>query len=406
MTATGRRNLTMPILAGVCAGMLLMAGVPCKPVLAAETVVTPSIEVRQEYTDNLFYTPTGSTATFITRVSPGIKASAGSEAASGSLMARLSGLHYSADSSMDAIDQKYEGTTAYRFDQRLSLSVSAAYRLESEPGREIETNGLPQSSSSRHTSCGVGVTHLYSELATGTMDYGYDQVSYSGNTTGSSSVATHRINLGVEQDADQLLPLLKIHGGVRYYRSDYDAAQIDNFEMVIGAARQLHERWKVSAEGGGSYTRSAFQIGTGAAAAHEQNDSASWLLKAGVAYTDEALRGTLAFNRSVSSTSGNFGSAVEQDALTLSLHRQYSYELSAGISAGFYRSTASKNQFGGQAVDENSWRASLSMRYEFNRFVSADAGYDFFVQERSSAGGTAFTNKIFVQLTAKTNFFE
>ena len=214
----------------------------------------------------------------------------------------------------------------------------------------------------------------------------------------------------MEHDASRLLPLLKLRSTASYSKNNYETAQVENYELTVGASRQLHEIWSLSADAGGRYTRSGFQVATfdlftGFGTRHEQNDSKGWVLKTSLDYKGEMLQGSLAYSRDVSTSSGQFGSAVERDAVNLSLNRRLSYEFSALFGAGYYRSMAGKNQFGSQEIDESSWRGSFGLRYEFNRNVAADLGYDYYHGE-NTAGSMVNRNKVFFQLTAQTTLFE
>jgi len=369
---------------------------------AAQTEVIPALELRQEYTDNFFYSPKGKIDTFITRVTPWIRGAASNERLSGALAAKLSLLHYSADSIKDDLEQVYEGNGAFRLTPRLNFSGSAGYRREASPDREIEVSGQALNVTSRHQNYGAGAQYQISELTLGSLRYGNEQIGYSDHRR-YSDVATHNASAAVSHDADRWLPLLKLRGAASYSRSDYITTQteVENYQLTVGASRRLHELWSVSADAGGRYTRSGFQ-----GARQEVSHGNGLVLKASLVYGGELLKGSLAYSRDLNTGSGQFGSAVERDAVNLSLNRRLSYELFAVLGAGYYLSRADRNQFGSQPVDDTSWRGSLSLRYLFNRNFTADAGYDYFRLNSAGPGNTAYRNKVFIQMTAQTSFFE
>ena len=390
--------------------MLFLPLMLTRPVTAAETEVIPSVELRQEYTDNLFLSATQPVSTFITRVSPGVKATARSERMSGSLAAKLSGFHYSENHSRDSLDQSCEGTGGVQATPQFKLSGSAAYRKESSPEQNLETSGQVVNATSWHQIYGSGAEYRIGELTVGSLSYGYDQTDY-GKQIEYSNVTSHNASIGLSHDADRLLPLLKLRSSARYSRSDYKTSQVENYELIIGASRQLHELWSFSADAGTRYTRSDFQTqtfdsGTGFGVRQDQNDSIGWVLATSLDYRGEKLQGSLNFNRDLSTSSGSFGSAVESDVVIFSLRRQLSYELFAVLGGGYYRSFANSNQFGSQKVDDTSWRGTFSLRYEFNRKVSADVGYDYYHLESAASNSYTNRNKVFLQLTAQTTLFE
>lgn len=377
---------------------------------AAETELLPSAALRQEYTDNLFYSATAPRETFITHVTPGFRATVRSERFDSSLSARLNFLHYSVDSHLDNVEQFYEGNGAYRLTPRLSLSASGGYRRESWPDREIESSGLAQNLSSKHYLSGAGAEYVLAEGTLASLSYGYDQVDYD-NPTRASNVATHTVSAGVEHDAGRLLPLLKLRSGVRYSRSDYDTARVENYVATLGGSWKLHELWALSADAGGRYTSSRFQVLTfdplaGFGLGQETSATTGWVANSSLDYQGETCSGSLAYSRDVSSTTGRQGTSIERNALLFSLRRKLTYELSAATGGGYYRNSAGRNQFGSGEINETSWRGYASLRYEYSRDVTAELGYDFTRLENNVSGSTADRNKLFLQVTFQTRLFE
>lgn len=389
---------------------LLMALSLSVPAIAAETEVTPSLGLRQEYTDNLFYTSSNRRETFITRISPGIKAAARTELLSGSLDVKSSALLYSANSSMNEVDQVYEGNGSYRLTPLLAVYGSAAYRRESWPDREIEISGETLNTTSKRQVYGGHAEYRISELTAVFLNYGYNQFKYDDQSR-YSDVATHNISAGVEYNAGRLIQLFKLRSTARYTRSDYDMAQVDSYELTAGGSGRIHELWSVSADVGGHFTRSGFSFPafdpvTGFGTRHDTSNTSGWVLMSSLDYGGETLKGNLAYNHNVSNSTGRFGEAVERDIVNASLSKKISYELFASLGAGYYRSKADSKQFGSQKVDETSLRSSFSLRYDFNRSMAAELGYDYFYVENAISGTNAFRNKVFFQLTARTSFFE
>ena len=390
--------------------MLLLSLLPTGPAAAAGTEVIPSLELRQEYTDNLLFSAAKPLGSFITRVTPAVTATGRSEILSGSLAAKLTGLHYSDNGKRDNLEQFYDAAAGGLLTPLLKLSGSATYRKESSPEREIETSGQALNVTSRRQLYGGSAEYRISELTAGSLGCGYDQVTY-GTQIGYSNVTSYNATAGLTHDAERLLPLLKLRSSVRYSRSNYDTAQIDNYALIIGASRQLHELWSFSADGGARYTRSGFQVltfdpATGFGVGHDQNDSIGWVLASSLDYQGEKFQGSLSYNRDLSTASGSFRSAVESDVVNFSLRRRLSYELSAALGGGYYRSIADNNQFGSQKVDDTSWRGSFSLRYTFNRKLSADVGYDWYHLDSKASGSATSRNKVFFQVTAQTTLFE
>lgn len=371
---------------------------------AAQTAVTPSLGLLQEYTDNLFTSSADRLHTFITHARPGIRVTGRSEVLSGSLAARLDAMHYSENSDMDKVDQVYDGNGAWRLTPSFALSADAAYRRESWPDREIENSGQTLSSASRRQDYGARADYRVGELTSVILDYRYERIDYTSNEE-FSDVTAHNLGACLWYDAERLVSRLKLRSSLRYSRNDYTASQTDNYELSIGGSRQLNDLWSFSADTGGRYTRTELQATPLPSNDMTQND-AGWIFKGSLDYGGEKLNGSLAYTRGLSNSSGSYGTSVERNIVTLNLRQRISYELFVLADAGYYRSKAVLSQAGPRGADETSVRGSLSLRYEFNRSVTADFGYEYFHVDKNNPESTAYHNKLFVQLTAQTNIFE
>ncbi|WP_129127862.1 porin family protein [Geomonas oryzae] len=371
---------------------------------AAQTALTPSLSVMQEYTDNLFTSSSHRFQTFISHARPGIRVTGRNELLSGSLAARLDALHYSRDSQMDKVDQIYEGNGTWRLTPLLALAADASYRRESWPDREIESSGQPLSSASRRHNYGARAERRVGELTSVLLDYRYERIDYARDDA-LSDVTVQSLGAALGYDAQRLLSLLKLRCALRFSRSEYTASLTENYELSVGGSMQLNELWSFSVDTGGRYTKTELQ-GASLPTYSMAHHGAGWTFRGALDYTGEKFNGSLAYARELSNASGSYGTSVERNIVTLNLRQRISYQLFALAGAGYYRSKADAVSALLGNADESSVRGSLSLRYEFNRSFTADLGYECFLLDNESPAGTAFRNKLFVQLTARTDLFE
>lgn len=386
----------------VCALLLPLAYAAAVP--AAQTALTPSLSVMQEYTDNLFTSSSHRVNTFITHARPAIRVTGRNELLSGSLAARLDAMHYSRDSQMDKVDQIYEGNGTWRLTPLLALAADASYRRESWPDREIESSGQPLTSASQRHNYGARAEYRVGELTAVILDYRYERIDYTRDDA-LSDVTAHSLGAALGYDAQRLLSRLKLRSALRFSRSEYTASLTENYELSVGGSMQLNELWSLSVDTGGRYTRTELQAASLPTYSMTHN-GAGWTFRGAIDYAGEKFNGSLAYARELSNASGSYGTSVERNIVTLNMRQRISYQLFALAGAGYYRSNADSVSSLLVNADETGVRGSLSLRYEFNRSVAADLGYECFRLDNDSPDGTAFRNKLFVQLTARTDLFE
>ena len=111
-------------LLGMVAVLVLMTGTAW----ADEFKLTPSIAVRQEYNDNIFFDYNSKIAedSFITRVRPGLELIDRTERFDLRLAGFVTPYVYWSDSNLNSVDQDYSGRASYLLTPQLRVGADAA----------------------------------------------------------------------------------------------------------------------------------------------------------------------------------------------------------------------------------------------------------------------------------------
>lgn len=113
---------------------MIPAVAPCD-----EFKIIPSLALREEYNDNIFFTTDNETRSFITTISPGLELRERSEPMDLGLTARVDVLRYTDESALDTANQYYLGTQADITSPTQRLGSSAC--RQSTRNRPISTEG-------------------------------------------------------------------------------------------------------------------------------------------------------------------------------------------------------------------------------------------------------------------------
>src|SRR5665647_2552481 len=128
-----RSLLPRSIAGGILATLLL----PGLSAWGHEFRITPSLGAKDEYNNNIFFSTSDRTDSFILTVTPRLEVSSRTERLDALLDAGVSQLIYSSDRELDTLDQRYRGVLGYRISEGFRLSGDASWSREGRPDRFI-----------------------------------------------------------------------------------------------------------------------------------------------------------------------------------------------------------------------------------------------------------------------------
>ncbi len=86
------------------------------------------------------------------------------------------------------------------------------------------------------------------------------------------------------------------------------------------------------------------------------------------------------------------------------MRRRFTYELSGGMSVGYYLNKSNPGAIAGQAIDEETILVTPSMRYEFSRDMYLEASYSFTKVFYNISHNEADRNSFFVRFYIQQPF--
>lgn len=387
--------------------LLLFALFSARTVAGEEVRLVPSLTLQEEYNDNIFFTATGEKRAFISSISPAVGLSGRSERLDARLTARLDGLLYEGNGSLNSIDQAYSGRLGYRLTEMVQVGMDGRFTRESRPDRSIESTGLVEAIKSSRQFYGISGESVWSEKTMSSAAYSFERVDYDDREDLDSQ--SHTATLGLVHQLGFHLPGLNGRGNLGFNRNLFSTTTVDSFSATIGASYALHELWSATADLGGRYTRSEVRVARlspqGIENEEQTTNDTGWLANVALSYRGELSSGNLVFLRNVTVASG-FGGAAERTALVLGLNRRLSFELSARISAGYYLNQSEQGEFSNQAIDETTFRINPSLRYEFSPELAVEASYQYTRISYSLSDREAGQNRFLIRCFASLPLFE
>jgi hypothetical protein len=401
-----------------------------QPALGNELKLAPSVTLKEQYNDNIFFSVNDRKSDFISILTPGIELSDRSERLDANLLLRLNGILYAQTSGLSAVDQDYQGRLRYMLSPGTRLSTQAGYTLDSQPDREIATTGLVLGAVKRHRQqYSISGERALTERTSAALAYSYEQDDYDNQRF--SDLKYHDASLTFTHDLDRLMRATKGSANFDYthYKSSssttvnvvpglirnlfYDST-VDNFSATIGGSRAFNEVWSVQANVGGRYTVSNFQTSDQLVILQTSYNSApvkqtsrqwGWVGQLALSYKGELTDGSLAFNTDVQPASGQTSGTTVRTGLVADMRRRFTYELSGSMSVGYYLNKSNPGAIAGQAINEETVLVTPGIRYEFDKDTYLEASYQYATVFNNIFRNEAGRNTFFVRFYVQHPFF-
>jgi predicted porin len=374
--------------------------------------LVPSIFVREEYNDNVFFVANDIKRDFVTTISPGLEMVNNTDRLETNLMARLSRIDYADNRESSATDQLYNGKFRYHATPLFNISAEGGYVRDSRPDRDILTSGIILSTVPRNRySASLSADYQFSEKTALGVSYAFGRDDY-GSTRYTDDVS-HDVNAGLVYDLGQYFQRVK--GRINLGYSDYifPDSRIDSVMGTVGFSRDFSEKGSIQIDGGIRHTWSEFSvleyeyitiwglhIPFGTIMVPEKNDGWGWVADVSLNYKGELGNGSLTYSRDITPASGLNG-AVERNAFMLSTQYRMTYEISILFSAGYYTNKSDAGQFSTQVSDERTIRVSPGVRYEFSKNIYLESSYDYtavdYLESNTSANRNLLSIRLYIQ---------
>ena len=380
--------------------LFLSSVFPSGKAMGAEFKLIPSLDLREEYNDNIFYTESSRVRDFITTLTPGLELVNRTEKLDLNLLARIPVLRYADTRELDHTDQNYSGRLRYSLHPNWALSGGAAYVEDSRPDRDLEVTGLVTNAAiRRRQNYSAGVDHNFSEKTKAGLTYMYSQDDYP--SPHFVDLKAHDANLNFTLDLSRTLPNIVGRANLAYSRYEYEIATIDYYYATIGMNWALNEKWSLLFDGGGSYTLSEF----GPEGNKQKDEGTGWVGMGKLSYKGEKTNGDLTFSHRKAPAYGTVG-VTNRTSLSFGINRRFTYEFSGGLSAGYFINKGEEGKFSTAAFDQESFYVNPRLRYEFTKDMVLEGSYNFSFTKDKESNTEAPRSLFMIRLYIQHAFFE
>ncbi len=378
-----------------------------------EFKIIPSLNAREEYNDNIFFTQDHRIEDLITTLSPAVEVIKRTERLDASLLGRFNWLKYAENDDLSGEEHDYRGRLRFSAHPRLSFSAEAEYKSHISPTGDIDVTGLvlsPVRRRSQHYA--GGAEYAVSETTRTNLSYSYQRSDYKDPRY--VDVQAHDGTLGLLHDLGLYFPATVARLNAGYSRYQQRNTTTDYYWGTIGSSRALSEKWDFLFDVGGSYTLSTFEVETSVflppffstlIREKRKEKEWGWVGQATLSYKGEKTSGDLVFNHRRSLASGSVG-VVERTSLTLGMSHRFTYELSGRLSAGYYINKEEKWNFSRGGMDEVTFRIHPVLRYEFTKDIALEGSYSYTYTKDKLRNTEHQRNLVVIQFIIQYPLFE
>jgi hypothetical protein len=366
--------------------------------------LTPSLNLREEYNDNIFFSINNRENDFITTVSPAIDLVNRTERVDLNFNGRLDILRYGSNEGLNDENYYFRGKVRYSFNPKLAVSGEGGFTRDFTPDQDIDISGLVVMGAVRRyrQNYASGADYVFSEKTRANFSYSYDRSDFKEREF--IDTRAHDASLGFLHDLSQILSSTMGRMNFGYGRYLFQGSTVDYYSATIGISRALSEKWTILVDAGANYTRSDFETGTLIVKQEKEEDWGGVGL-ATLSYRGEKTGGELGFTHRVMPAVGRSG-AAERTSLTLTMRHRFTHEFSGRLSAGYHINKSKTGAFSTTPIDEATFVIHPVLRYEFSKNIAIEASYRYGLVKYRQENTEARRSLLMLNLTIQYPLFE
>ncbi len=354
----------------------------------------PSIALREEFSDNIFFSVEDEVDDLITTISAGLDIVEKSERVDTDLKGRLDKNIYADNDDLNAVDQYYLGRLDYNFTERLSALANAGYIRDSRPDRDVAETGLVQTAEPRkYQYFSLGGDYLTSENTSNALTYQYQRSDYEDREFSDSRI--HTLNFKHTWNARRYFKETIGRVVLGYVNADFKTSKAESVSGTIGASWNYSEALSILFDLGVRYTSTDFitvEVLPSRQIVEDTPRDWSGVGRATIEYEGEYTNGSFVFLHDIREAQGRGGTVV-RTGLTGFYERRLSEKIDIILSASYYRNKSDEGTAAPTDLDERTLLIRPSLRYNITHDIFLEGSY-YFTRIRDDIAKTTATQNI------------
>ena len=226
--------------------------------VAKDVTVVPSITLRGEYDDNVYFTRTDEISDYLAIISPALTLDYASELLNLEANGIVDVLRYVDETDINTENQRYTINGGYRLMERWALSGNFSYIKDTTLDSELEETGIVYAREDRDRfNAGAGLSYQVSELSDMGVNYAYSKTDY--DERGLEDYDFNSINFSYNRKFNDGLDVLTVEP--RYTRLSSDTSDDEGYRLTFGWTHLPSETYRLKIFLGARYTEQDYKDG-------------------------------------------------------------------------------------------------------------------------------------------------
>lgn len=370
---------------------------------ADEFKLIPSLAVREEYNDNIFYTTNDTLDDFITTILLSLELIERTERLNLNLSASIAPFFYADLSDLNDVDQNYWGSGSYQINTLLSFNGYALYDVSNRPDRDILTSGVLQSNDKRkRLEYGFGFDYTLTEKAAMAISFAYLQDKWDLTNLGQQNLKDYRAGLNFTHNLNEWWDSTTGILNFGFEQYEFETSDTYNYFGSIGVQHWFSETIHFLIDMGLRYTDATFftpQL------VEDNNKTLGGVGQATLQIRGELTRGSIRISHRIEPSSGA-GRTNQRSDVVLNLRRRFAERSVIAITTGAYKNKADNGEFSFIGIDEDTFFIRPAIRWEFFTNFILEAGYNFAYVDDHLSDTNKSRNLIYLQVAYGLPLFE
>jgi hypothetical protein len=396
--------------------LLIILGIVVEITWADEFQLVPTVALREEYNDNIFFNSSNTESDFITTIGGSLELIERTERLDMNLFGGVAPFFYADFNELDDTDQNYNGKISYQFTPRYSASIDGGYFVDNRPDRDTIATGLVTGIDQRRRwRFGADTAYQLSDISGIGLRYDYHRDNWKEENPEREDLTANDVFLGYNRQFANRLGLTTGRLNLSYGYYDFETSKNNTFYGGLGADHAFSERLTWKAELGARYVDSEFdvlqlvQVAPGVFQLRVVEESKKGWGMAGLAAMryrlTEKTFSSLRFLHDIQPASVQ-GSTVVRTELVFFGNHKFTDKLAGFFSAGAYRNKADQDEFSFREVDINTFFIRPRIRWEFYENFTLEAAYSYIYHDDRAGDFDWDQNRVWVQIAYGLPLFE
>ena len=375
--------------------IFLMAGIQILFAAAAwadEFKVIPSVALKGEYNDNIFFSERDKKDDYIGTVSPGLEIIERTERLDLTLSGEVHVIEYADNDELSGVDFDTQGRLKYGLTPQLDFRANALYDKSTQPDRDIVEDGLVQNARTRRRQqYRGGLDYVLTEKAAASITYLYQDDDWRSNDPGDEDLTINSGDLLFTYDLSRTFESTIGRLNTGYANYDYETSETDYYFATLGFLHHFSEIYSIQLDAGARYSDSDFS--------NINESDQTWGGKGSLRliYNGEFTQADLTASRDISAASGRTGSVL-RTAFVFDVRHRFLEKLSAGLSTGYYLNKSDADEFASDEIDEQTVRARPRLAWELHRYVTLESAYEYVYVNDDTDNTDSQRNRVYLQI--------